>query len=264
MENENELEPCPFCEGDARIDNTLIAACLGEPARRIYWAVCESCDATAGEVSDSFQDAIKAWNTRPAIKALRDRLKELENSIISQGKVLYELTTALCEKDKTIKQIEKTLDLSNDINGRLLDEIERIGGRIPEDVAHDICLNQDQIKATKSSFKQAEINERVLERVRSGDDWFPIESAPRDGTAVLLRYYKGANPDPLRTIAYKDFFIVQGYYEEFEYNGAKNWNSYTGQLIQKINGKGKNIVTHWKPLCGKTHIKMLMEREMKG
>lgn len=79
--------------------------------------------------------------------------------------------------------------------------------------------------------------------------WRDIESAPRDGTRILLRYYKGNTPDPIRTRACYDYYITEGYFEIYEYNGAENWMDYAGRLIQKVNGKSKNNeVTHWMPI----------------
>ena len=60
------LKPCPFCGGDARIDNTHMTKCFDRPAGRLYWAVCETCDDVCGNNSDSFKEAIAAWNTRAA------------------------------------------------------------------------------------------------------------------------------------------------------------------------------------------------------
>lgn len=74
------------------------------------------------------------------------------------------------------------------------------------------------------------------------NDWQPIDTAKED-KRYLLRYYKGNPPDPLRTIAINDFFVVEGYLWD------DCWYDYAGRVLQKVSSKNsKNRVTHYKPL----------------
>ena len=54
-----ELKPCPFCGGEARIDSTPYGSKV-----RIYWVLCEDCGAEDGSILDSQKEAKKSWNTR--------------------------------------------------------------------------------------------------------------------------------------------------------------------------------------------------------
>lgn len=81
------------------------------------------------------------------------------------------------------------------------------------------------------------------------DDWQPIETV-KEGERLLLRYYKGNSPDPMRTSAVNDYFHVEGYLVD----GC--WYDYAGRLLQKTSSKtSKNKVTHWKPLPTLNSIK---------
>ena len=55
---ESELDPCPFCGGEANIEKG-----------NHYWAVCPDC-ATRGSAYGNRDNAVKAWNTRPSPKAM--------------------------------------------------------------------------------------------------------------------------------------------------------------------------------------------------
>lgn len=80
-----------------------------------------------------------------------------------------------------------------------------------------------------TALKQAEINERVLQKIRDGDDWFEIDTCPK-----------------LHGVDYKLFDADDGK-EVISWFGAGEWCH-------------EGSYTHWKPLCGKKHLKMLMEK----
>lgn len=66
-----ELKPCPFCEGNAGV------TCDGPESAEYYYGECRKCQAI-GEASESWHEAVAAWNTRPIEDALRDRIDALE------------------------------------------------------------------------------------------------------------------------------------------------------------------------------------------
>lgn len=118
-----------------------------------------------------------------------------------------------------------------------------------ENQLQNLGIEESFIKI-RAALKQAEINERVLERIRSGEDWFPIESAPKDGTPIIV----------IKRTPLKEFGQVYGFnvhwvskarwYEEFD-----KWHDGCDTLA---------LPTHWKPLDGEKHIEMLMKQEIQG
>ncbi len=118
----DELEPCPFCGGEVELEMGIveleISCCSG-----LYRQITDSLpDGGAHKYYDkekreyteeahkiAKQEAIKAWNTRPAIKAMRDENRELENSITAQGKVLNALSGEIDKKNKTIEKMRQAL-----------------------------------------------------------------------------------------------------------------------------------------------------------
>lgn len=86
----------------------------------------------------------------------------------------------------------------------------------------------------------------VLQDIASGDDWFDIDTAPRDGTYIYAKH----NSQELQKVCWSMLRTKYGC-EGFEgFSQYKN-----GNLLSAI----KNL-THWKPIDGETHIKMLMKR----
>jgi Lar family restriction alleviation protein len=57
------IKPCPFCSSrDVAVET------LGTENRPFYAVSCDDCEAT-GPLSDSYDGAIEAWNTRHAAKS---------------------------------------------------------------------------------------------------------------------------------------------------------------------------------------------------
>ena len=84
------------------------------------------------------------------------------------------------------------------------------------------------------------IHERVVNAIANGDDWFPIETAPRDGKQVIV------NAPQLESESTYAYFENNAWYLAYD---GKPFGIHVTQP------------THWKPLDGATLIKMLMERE---
>ena len=93
---------------------------------------------------------------------------------------------------------------------------------------HDVAFSAIELKAALT----------VLQKIASGDDWFPIESAPRDGTPIL--------------------FTKEGGIEI----GWMDWCPHTRKYYPSNDDSDVLTPTHWKPLDGAEHIKMLMEKEL--
>lgn len=79
----------------------------------------------------------------------------------------------------------------------------------------------------------------VLQKIASGDDWFEIETALKDGTTVILH-----RKSKIQELTHS----FSGLYQD-----DKWW---------VVEGLEFANPTHWKPLEGATHIKMLMEKEL--
>jgi len=80
----------------------------------------------------------------------------------------------------------------------------------------------------------------VLQKIASGDDWFNIETAPRDGTWFLT-----ANDT-------NEYFDVTKYSILYEGDTGSWWTT-KGMIIHPY---------RWKHIDGEKHIKMMMEREL--
>lgn len=97
--------------------------------------------------------------------------------------------------------------------------------------------NYDHLDVLEAALK-------VLQRIASGDDWFPIESAPRDGTAILARCFdKGVKMNTQRIIMWAEY--------------REKW------VFPDFCVTFNDRPSHWKPLDQAKHIEMLMEMEMK-
>jgi Lar family restriction alleviation protein len=65
-ETMSDLKPCPFCGHEAK----------GYSNMNWYSIKCTFCDASSG-ISESGEDALKAWNTRLALSSLIRDIKDL-------------------------------------------------------------------------------------------------------------------------------------------------------------------------------------------
>lgn len=59
----DELKPCPFCGGEARIHSKVLA----EGFDSGYWAVCDECGKGDTLPHESEEEAAAAWNARAAV-----------------------------------------------------------------------------------------------------------------------------------------------------------------------------------------------------
>ena len=102
-------------------------------------------------------------------------------------------------------------------------------------------LTEDQAKA-------------VLQRMASGDDLFPIESAPRDGTEVIVKDGDITIPSQwMKPDSFRDYG---------EHGGWCVAEYYTGGMLYEGVTPLENQPTHWKHLDPAKHIAMLLEEKM--
>lgn len=181
------LLPCPFCGSEARL--------YEKPAYRKTEVVCSnhSCRVFA-YAHDSPDKAISAWNTRS-------------------------LDTAMQTSEAGNEQLSRDLKLLNDIAVR-------------GSLSLGELLMTGQIRTTEYEVRKREVDQlhealaRVRKALQSGEGlWQPIETAPRDGTGVLVYAPYGGG------------FVTQSYYKEMPHNGHM-WVVDCGEICP----------THWMPL----------------
>lgn len=56
-----ELKPCPFCGGEARVDDDL---CHSDMSKTFYSVICKKCGARTTNNFTLKEDAIEQWNRR--------------------------------------------------------------------------------------------------------------------------------------------------------------------------------------------------------
>lgn len=80
----NELKPCPFCGGEADLNNVSVK--LGE---QWLWSIeCVECGVFIDREEKDY--VIKAWNTRKPMERIVERLEERYKDIPIQYETSYE------------------------------------------------------------------------------------------------------------------------------------------------------------------------------
>lgn len=95
--------------------------------------------------------------------------------------------------------------------------------------------NGDHLEAVETAL-------RIADRLQGGDDWFDIESAPKDGTIILTK----DNRKKLNV----SYWSKIGQHEPPAWIGGHCRVNHIDQPI------------HWKHIDGQKHIEMMMEREL--
>lgn len=90
--------------------------------------------------------------------------------------------------------------------------------------------------------ERAEAAEAEVSKLKAQVEWQPIETAPKDGTAVII-----AVPDRAHT----DFIVGEAYFDPEHYGDGDWWwantdyGDYHGGPVSEVN---YNHPTHWRPL----------------
>ena len=96
----------------------------------------------------------------------------------------------------------------------------------------------------------------VLQKIASGDDWFDIESAPKN--RPIWGYCKNYDQHYLMKWNEQTTFFKAGWYHCTMVSGG--YGSSNDTIIPFKDEQP----THWKPLDGAEHVRMLMEREFRN
>lgn len=204
------LKPCPHC------GNTDLK--IGKSGSGLQWVYCLPCH--VGKHGDTKERAISAWNTRTpqpdaaAIRkaALEEAALECESwrGIDGQGaaKHIRALSTTLVEP--AIPTPSVTLVDGSDY------------------------INSPQCAKARLSAIRSETQDAPL----AINGWFPIESAPKDGTRIFLYW---ASQDSDGTFL-RDTRVI-GWYSD------AGWHIEDHMFPNVI--RHKKIPTHWMPLPGR-------------
>lgn len=59
-----ELKPCPFCGGEAKLTGYSSAQSMKKYGNKIHWVICANKCKASGYEHDTKEKIIKAWNKR--------------------------------------------------------------------------------------------------------------------------------------------------------------------------------------------------------
>lgn len=75
---EDRLKPCPFCGGEARVEEHKFWNDITRSFDiKTYSVVCDECSSTSFQHYRIKQEAIKAWNTRKPMDRIVEQLEEV-------------------------------------------------------------------------------------------------------------------------------------------------------------------------------------------
>lgn len=228
-----ELKPCPFCGGhDIRIDNHWSAGRNGET---IYSMCCYDCGATFPNRYRR-EVMVESWNRRALSQQAAKPVAWARKWHIDGEKPAKERNEnnrlVWPKKFKYLPVTPSKLFADDVALGRMRAQVVATGRTITQSYYTDEQGEKDA--AFIAAANPAAILELIdrLRKAEAASKWQPIETAPKDGTRVMLTVagYAGSRGPFSMPDSYQDILHLARYTGEF-------WEPYI-----------PNEWTHWKPL----------------
>lgn len=192
---QKDLLPCPFCGGRADWQDASGATGTQYYCLCVEEGVLHGCcrqDATYARKTD----AIKAWNSRaPAARLETDPMVEE----FQEGDKFFKAGYALGKKDAHLEsggakpcgvpmRNEKEIvdGIAEAIAGVRWDKYERPAGNTQCRTEYAFYLKGAWLDEAKAAYESIRVD--ALNSVGQQDGWRDIESAPKDGTRIIVMY----------------------------------------------------------------------------
>lgn len=218
------LLPCPFCGETPIVDNTENHSEAGGPDS---WLVCcgsFACYGNAFTLDNTFhsrEHACEAWNTRTPMRPPPTPEQ------LAAEKASLDAILAAVDESRT------RMNTKTDVERAELER--RARARVAEGTSKGAEI-VERYRPKMNNLTAAEREEYYLRGMqRIYTKWWPIASAPKDGTYILLAGPSGYAGTPLR---------VEVCRWDPEYRPHNPWQTYADNAFED----GGAPATHWMPL----------------